>query len=405
MSQEIKIRKLNTEQERFQAERLLATSFLHDWNEKEAQEAARKPNGDVFAAFGEDENMISATLVLQRASTFEGKVVSCPEFHMIGTLPEARGAGAVRTLLGSILREHASKGELFAVLIPFSFAFYRKYGFEVASEILAQEAGIEQFASFRQEFEAEQILSQKDVDEARQLYTDFMAKYNLADLRSEEDWKYRGSGEFGERSWEYADKTHYSYLFRDGNGKPAAYFTFALTHGADGPFTGTMRVTELIFNSPEALCSVFGFFYGMRAKITDVSLELPRDVDLSLLLPECDSVKRRLNGYFMARILNVDKVLAALRQPKGEGKYSIHVVDRFLPENTGTYDVSYRDGRTMEITRGTESADLDVTVETLCQMAVGLSDLGAALYREGTILRSNRDVLEQVFVRKPLFLR
>ena len=39
MSQEIKIRKLNTEQERFQAERLLATSFLHDWNEKEAQES------------------------------------------------------------------------------------------------------------------------------------------------------------------------------------------------------------------------------------------------------------------------------------------------------------------------------------------------------------------------------
>ncbi len=406
----ITVRKLETGSERYTADWLIATSFLHEWDEKEAKKEAECPKGDVWGAFDEADHMVSAVTTLRHDMTYEGEVISCEELHMVGTLAESRGGGAIHALIGSILRECRERGDLFSTLIPFSFAFYRKYGFEAASEMLIQKTEIEQFASFPQELTAKQILSQEDVDEARELYRSFALRYNLADLGTEEDWTYRGSGEFGERDWMHQDKPHYSYLFRDQDGKARAYFTFVFVHGPEGPFTGTMAVTELIFDSPGSLRSVFGFFYGMRAKITDVSVELPADVDLSVMLPECDSVERKLKGYYTARVLNVEKVLSAMGHPDGEGTYSIRVTDQFLPENTGTYTVRFSGRKTTGVTavctaEAGEAADLEITAETFCQLAVGVIDLNAALYRSGTKLNANRSLLERVFVKRPVFLR
>jgi len=349
--------------------------------------------------------MISAVTMINHDIMYEGERIAFPEMHMLGTLPEFRGGGAINKMMDVVLREYKAQGHLFTGLIPFKFDFYRKYGFECASEMLIQKVGIEQFKGFTQEMTASKISSQADVDEARELYIDFVKRYNFADLKIEYEWTYKENGEFGFRDWEHQDKTHYSYILRDKDGKARAYFTFLYIFGPDGPFTGTMKVTELIFDGPEALRNVFGFFYGMRAKIIDVSLELPRDIDISLMVPECDEVKRSFDGHITARALNIDKILLALRQPQGEGKYSIHVDDSFLPENTGTYSVSFKDGRTTEVTKDDGTADLEVTVQTFCRLAAGLTGLEEAKYLSGTKLSGNVEILSRVFTRKPLLYR
>ncbi len=402
---ELEIRKLQTEQERFDAERLLATSFLHTWNEEDARKSAREPLGDVWAAYGPSGRMVSAISTVDHRMAFEGKIISCGEAHMVGTLPEARGTGAVRAMMARLLREYRSRGDLFATLIPFSFAFYRKFGFESASTLLKQKAAIDQFASFRQEFASRQIASQEDVDSARKLYEAFALRYSLAVMRPDADWTYRGNGEFGERDWEHADKQPYSYLFTDAQGAPRAYFTFVFVPGPEGPFTGAMAITDLVFDGPEALRSVFGFFHAMRAKITHVEMETPTDLDLSLLLPECGKVERRLEGYMMARALNAREVLSALRYGDVSGSFSVHVEDGFLPENTGSYAVDVESGKAVSVTQFDGSADLDLIAETFCQLAIGRIDLPAALYRGGTVLHGNEDLLRRVFVKKPLLLR
>ncbi len=398
------IRKLQNEEERFEAERLLAISFLHTWNEEEARKNAREPEGDVWAAFDASGRMVSAISTMTHQVMYEGNVITCGEPHMVGTLPEARGLGAVRAIMEQILREYKSRGDLFAKLIPFSFAFYRKYGFELASEFLKQKAAIDQFAGFRQEFAAAQILSQQQADEARLLYENYIRRYNMADMRSDADWALGRYGEFGQRDWQYEDRQRYSYLFTDQDANARAYFTFIFIHGPQGPFTGEMKVTDLAFDSPEALRSIFGFIYGMRAKITHVSVDTPRDLDLSLILPECDSVERKLDGYITARALNIEGILTAMKQPHESGTYSVRVTDGFLSENTGTYTVVIENGIVKSVSKDDKTADLEVTVETFCQMSTGLIDLSAALYRLGTKLVSNRDLLERVFVRKPILL-
>ncbi|WP_350455104.1 GNAT family N-acetyltransferase [Slackia heliotrinireducens] len=401
----ILVRKLETEAERLQAEHLIATAFLHDQDESEANQNAEHPMGDVWGAFDESARMTSAATTIQHRMTFDGGIVDCTELHMIGTLPEARGGGAARTMMNAMLREYRSAGHMFALLIPFSFAFYRKFGFESASEMLVQKAGIDQFSGFQQELTAKRVERQEDADAARKVYEAFALRYNLANLKSPRDWELRGNGEVGERSWDHRDKTHYSYLFLDEDGTAQAYFTFVYVVGPETPWTGTLAVTELAFATPDALHSVFGFIYGMRAKATGVSMELPVDLDLSVFLPECGNVERSLDGHVMARVLDVERVLRAMRHPEGAGAYRIRVEDAVLEENTGTYAVRFADGKATDVFKTDEAADLEVTVETFCQLAVGRVDLNAAPYRPNTKLNSNADLLKRVFVRKPMYLR
>ena len=129
---ELAIRKLQNKEERFEAQRVITTSFLHPWEEEEALKEAENPSGEVWGAYV-GEQMVSAVTTLSHEVTFEGGVFPCQELHMVGTLPEARGSGAVRALMGEILREFRSQGNLFTFLIPFSFAFYRRFGFELSS--------------------------------------------------------------------------------------------------------------------------------------------------------------------------------------------------------------------------------------------------------------------------------
>ncbi len=400
----INIKKLETFEERIEAERLISTSFLHEWNENEAVESASNPNGETWAAY-DNELMLSAITVIRKKLKYEGSNISCAELHMVGTLPEARGAGTIKKLMDVILRQYKDNGDLFTILIPFSFAFYRKYGFELASEMMIQEAQIEQFSGFKMEMNASRIASQKDVDKAHKLYDAFTESYNLAEIRDSDYWEYKENGEFGCRDWEYSDKTHYSYLFCDKTGEARAYFTFVFIHGSEGPFWGTMKVTELVFDSPDALRNVFGFFYGMRAKIRDISFEMPRNIDMSIILPECDSIKRSLDGHVTMRALNIKKILYVLRQPEGKGEYSIHITDKFIDENTGTYKVRYENCKTIDVQKNKDDADLDITVETFCQLAAGLIDIDQSIYREGTKLNKNKGLLQKVFYKKPIILQ
>ncbi len=401
----IRIRKLETAAERAEAEKIIADSFLREREEPEAEREAEVPGSEAWGAFDGEGRMVSALTTLRHEMTFEGGRISCGELHMAGTLPEARGQGAVRGLIGAILRDYRARGDLFATLIPFSFAFYRRFGFEAASELLFQKAEIGQFAGFRQEMAVRRILCQEDAELAREVYGRFAARLNLADLKTEEDWACGENGEMGRRDWMHADKPHYSYLFTDASGRARAYLTFLYVPDPQNPFVGTMEVPELIYDSPEALRSVFAFFYGMRAKITHVSLETPGDADLSLLLPEPDSVERRLKGYYTARALNPDKILAAMGQPEGAGEYGVRVTDGFLPENTGVYRVRFSGGKAERVLRDEGAADLEVSVETFCQLAAGLADLKAARYRPDTKVNGNAALLERVFTKRPLFLR
>ncbi|MBR3304837.1 MAG: GNAT family N-acetyltransferase [Christensenellaceae bacterium] len=406
----MQIRKLGTWEEKLKADRVLAVAFLHDWNEEEARKkrmdeasADTEPEDEIWASFDDAGKMTAAISTVRKEMFFDGKSYPVGEVHMVGSLPEGRESGNIRGLMREVLLDFRRRGDLLSVLIPFNFSFYRKFGFDLIQCNLSQRAAVSQFAGFMPSLKVSQLSGEDEIVEMKELFRRFASGYNLSEIKKEDHWRYRGNGEIGERDWMNKDREKYTYLFRDDTGALRGYVSFIFVF-KDNPFIGEMNVCELIYDGPEALKSIFGFIYRMRAKMTHVNFDLPLDMDLAFMLPDCGGVERTHEGHFMARLLDVKRVLMNMKHPDGKGTYTVRQEDRFLSEDSAAYRVSYEDGKAVSVDEIAGDADVFVTSETLCQLCIGAISLKEAEYREGTRIISNRETLEKVFVRKSVFI-
>lgn len=406
----MEIRKLTNPQEWLESERVLATAFLHPWDEKETgrkvQEQARgaEPRAEEsWGLFVDDGSMSTSISTLRHTLSFGGREFPAGEIHMVGSLPESRGGGGVRALMGEILRDFRSRGDALAVLIPFSCAFYRKFGFELSGRTVRQRLSIDQLAGFACDLTVTRVWEEQDLVPVRELWDSFALSHDLAEIRGDEAWQWRGNGDFGEPDFMHPERQRYTYVFWDEGGEACAYVRFSFFHEPDLPFVGELKVSDLVWANPQALRGVLGFLYRMRAKVSHVNFEL-EGLELAPLVPEGDRVEQQIDSHVMARMLDVKRLLGQMPQPFGEGSYVLQVEDDFLPEVSGRWQVTYENRRATNVTCTDLAPDLVASQTVACQLVLGRISLEDALYRSGVQALGNTDTLTQVFVRRPIYL-
>lgn len=406
----MEIRKLTNPQEWLESERVLATAFLHPWDEKETgrkvQEQARgaEPRAEEsWGLFVDDGSMSTSISTLRHTLSFGGREFPAGEIHMVGSLPESRGGGGVRALMGEILRDFRSRGDALAVLIPFSCAFYRKFGFELSGRTVRQRLSIDQLAGFACDLTVTRVWEEQDLVPVRELWDSFALSHDLAEIRGDEAWQWRGNGDFGEPDFMHPERQRYTYVFWDESGEACAYVRFSFFHEPDLPFVGELKVSDLVWANPQALRGVLGFLYRMRAKVSHVNFEL-EGLELAPLVPEGDRVEQQIDSHVMARMLDVKRLLGQMPQPFGEGSYVLQVEDDFLPEVSGRWQVTYENRRATNVTCTDLAPDLVASQTVACQLVLGRISLEDALYRSGVQALGNTDTLTQVFVRRPIYL-
>lgn len=428
-----------------ESDRLLATAFMHPWDEAEEsrkveqQAAGKLPRPErSWGIIGDDGRMATTISTLRHTLSFGGEPLQVGEVHMVGTLPEARGTGGVSALMRFSLDEFWRRKDALAVLIPFSCSFYRKYGFEMVGRMLRQRVPIDQLAGFGCDLVAERIWDEEQLEPVKQLWHDYAPSRDLSDLRDDPGaWAWRGNGEFGEPDFMHPERQRYAYTLWDDDPhagayqqstevrelfgmmidpedfsqlwpqtptlQPRAYVLFSFFHEPDLPFVGELQVDDLAYDSPEALRAVLGFLYRMRAKVSHVNFELA-DVDLATLVPECDKVEQNVDSHVMARMLDVRTLLMRMPHPQDRGSYTIGVTDEYLPYVSGAWRVEYEDGHATSVLPYDYVADLEVDQTVGCQLILGRIALAEALGRPGFELNGNEYTLSKVFVRRPIHL-
>ena len=91
-------------------------------------------------------------------------------------------------------------------------------------------------------------------------------------------------------------------------------------------------------------------------------------------------------------------ILEAIRKPEG-CSFVIRISDEMIPENNGTWKVTAGGVSPTE-----EEPDLCVSERALGQLVCGAVSLAEAEYREDTAVQKNREMLEKVFIRKPILV-
>lgn len=404
------VRKLTDPQDWLESERVIETAFLHPWDEDEARrQIAAQVEGTVsrpeesWGLFDDDGTMLTSISTLRHTLSFGGEAIGAGEVHMVGSLPERRGGGGVRLLMRQILTDFRNRGDALAVLIPFSCAFYRKFGFEVAARVTQQRVAIEQLAGFACDLRVSRVWHEADLASVRSLWDACTCRRDLAELRDDAAWAWRGNGDFGAPDFLHPERQRYTYVLWSKDDEPCAYVRFSFFHEPDLPFVGELKVDELVWDGPWALRSALGFLYRMRAKVSHINFELP-DLDLSTLVPESDRIEQRIDSHVMARLLDPETLLRLMPQPYDTGSYVLGIEDAFLPEAAGRWQVAFETGRATAVKPTDREPDLVVDETTATQLILGRIALGDALYRPDVQLIGNAEVLAHAFTRRPVYL-
>lgn len=377
-------------EERFQA-MLIATVAFHMRMEdpEKAKLESMQETHQHWGAFNDDGTLMAHMINHQFISSLDGTPVRNGGIGAVSTLPEYRMEGGVREIFRKLLPHAYADGEVISTLYPFSHAFYRKFGYETVCWKNVYEFAPAVLKEYVFRGNAKLWKQGEPVSDWTGLYNRFAASWNLAISRDDKRMADHLKGEY------YKDRK-FCYFLLEGS-DPVAYLIFQdIRHDPQA----ILEVKDLAWDGVKGFQAILGFLARFSADYGTIRLFLPRDIELLSLIrsPLAYEIQKTTRQDYMVRVVNAVRALEAIRKPEG-CSFVIRVSDELIPENSGVWQVSC-DG----VQPSDREPDLSVSEKALGQLVTGAVSLSEALYREDTVVMKNRELLDRVFIRKPILV-
>ena len=377
-------------EERFQA-MLIATVAFHMRMEdpEKAKLESMQETHQHWGAFNDDGTLMAHMINHQFISSLDGTPVRHGGIGAVSTLPEYRMEGGVREIFRKLLPHAYADGEVISTLYPFSHAFYRKFGYETVCWKNVYEFAPAVLKGYVFRGNAKLWKQGEPVSDWTGLYNRFAASWNLAISRDDKRMADHLKGEY------YKDRK-FCYFLLEGS-DPVAYLIFQdIRHDPQA----ILEVKDLAWDGVKGFQAILGFLARFSADYGTIRLFLPRDIELLSLIrsPLAYEMQKTTRQDYMVRVVNAVRALEAIRKPEG-CSFVIRVSDELIPENSGVWQVSC-DG----VQPSDREPDLSVSEKALGQLVTGAVSLSEALYREDTVVMKNRELLDRVFIRKPILV-
>ena len=345
-----------------------------------------------WAAFDGDGQMMSAITVPTYQMWFDGQPVRMGGIGGVSTLPQYRRRGGIRACFETLLPELYRRAYDFSYLYPFSTAFYRKFGYEccVQKQMVTVDLRLLRTSYFEDTYrlaEPGQDLSEDvwAVDQA------WYRAYNMSVLPGQEDYRWV-------TKLDPAAGDKYLYVWYD-NGAPSAYVRFQ-------PEGDTLQCDRFHFTSARGFRALLGLLQTMSTDRSHARFYLPESKALRYLLPEWSlgAVQWKLLCGGMVRVIRVREVLEKAKCI-GTGQVTLAITDPQIPENTGVYRVSFRDGRVTQAARTDAAPDAALTIPAFSVLISGVcSFTEAAQWMPGVEMKTPNPALDQLFYKKEMFI-
>jgi len=343
-----------------------------------------------LGAFDDSGELLGGLYVLPYEMQFDNKTVRMAGIQGVLVAPEARDKKIADKLMRETLRIIRQEGFVFSALYPFSYAYYRRFGYEVAHEKHMAKIPLEDIPFPFPQGKIKFWKKDDDPADIREIYSKFAQNYNLAIVRNDEDWTDILDGD------PYLDRK-YTYIHYDTKNSPTAYLRFETVEGEDSK---ELLVMELAYIDKFGLIAMLGFVARLRSQFGYMNWDMPSDVDLYSILPEAWNLSITTEPSIMLRIVDVKAALENMH-PHGDGAVIVEVADEILSENTGKYSVSWENGKTA-VRRTGKKADISTSIEGLAQLIIGYTD--PSTYHPDTVIHNHTPHLTQLFHKKNRYI-
>ena len=281
----------------------------------------------------------------------------------VGTDPEYRRRGYVRGFLEEIFARARQRGLAVSVLHPFSFAYYRKFGYERVADHLILDFPLSALEFLPRCDAFERVRTPLQAREATDVTNAFSRGRALMPRRADAAL-IPADGDLGKGV---------CYLHRGADGAADGYVTISLNKTLDVNhfMGGVLTVREICYLSPEALRADLGFLRMFDGEAESVH------VDNAAMAPEVDAVLRhythtayRLLPDLSARVFDPEAFFAANDWPREEGMFSLRVTDPYGVAS-GAWRVRYGGG---------EARIEPLSAGAACGVTMDVSPLAPVLY-------------------------
>ncbi len=300
-------------------------AFQYELSTSELEKKKAEAKRHKIWGWMEDGELAAKLHIIPLACYINGKTFKMGGISSVATWPEYRRKGMVKELLQHALHDMKENGQQLSFLHPFSFPFYRQYGWEHA---FTQQHYSIPVSKLKKDWGANGYVRRVSENPSllHQLYTSYAASYNGMLTRDEAWWKQRV----------LKDDTHIAVAYNPQH-EAEGYIIFIVKNNE-------FLVQEIVYNTLNGRKLLLQFIGNHDSMAENAEMIVPEDDQLALLVDE-PRFEQQLKPYFMARIVDAASFLAAYPF-QGNGSLAFQVEDTFFPENNGGYQLRVENGKT-----------------------------------------------------------
>ena len=349
----------------------------------------------------EDERKVSWGAASLAQVHLNGALLPAAKIGGIGTEPEYRRKGLVRQLFSGVWEYVEEKKIPVSLLHPFSFSYYRKFGYERVSDHRILEFPMQALDFVPRYADVVRCVAPQRAEDLAKVYNQFSQHRNIMFRRSPET-AYMGAG----------SPQAEVYLVYSEAGEAEGYIVLNREqyYDVNRMVSVNLHVRELCFTSPEALLKLLGFLRMYEGQMDSIKVHnCAMSPELETALRHYTHTKITVIPDIMARIHDVEAVLKAVKYPNTPGRFTVRVRE---PQSTGhnpdktdgCWRVTYGNG-TASVERLDENApcDLDCDISAFTRLIFGFDSIGVetARYLPGTKVYTSCEDFFRAFPNRP----
>ena len=278
---------------------------------------------------------------------------------------DQRGRGHVGRLLKHSLVEMRTAGQPLSGLYPFSYAFYRRYGWEWVGEKRRYTVPLSEIPSYPEAAHTSMVTVDDDVlPELKECYNRYASRYRGMTDRLPEVPNYWNGLQARD------NRQTYVFAYRNPSTDSSdGYLSFRFTDDGD-----TGQIGDFFANTPEAYRGLLSIlhYYGTQLRKATWTAPVDDPLPLHVMHQDLQSLSQPL---FMGRLVDIALAFEKLTPPSTvTGKVVITVDDRQCDWNTGHLAIEAEGGH-VTVRRTTDEPGVILDIQALSQAFWGQPSL------------------------------
>lgn len=305
----------------------------------------------------------------------------------IATDPEYRRKGLAKKLFMMMDDEIVKKEDCpISYLHPFSFSYYRMFGYERVSDHKILEFPMTALDFVPRFSDLIHCSDNSFTPFLNEIYNKFAENRNIMFKR--------------DNNYKYPFDENRIYMSYDKENKPDGYIILEseLYYNINRLSGVNLHIHELVFTSPDSLLRLLGFIRMFEGELDSVKIhDAAMSPEIEMTLRHYSHTKITIVPDIMARIHDVEKVFKEITYPESRGTFTVKIKDSpktpFSKNKTeGTWTVRYENGKALDVAKINDDSDYD--------LAIGISELTQTVFGYNTYGNLTAKYLQNIDIKK-----